>query len=657
MNTRVCIHWALVCLLVAIAPGWAMATEEAVAYSYDELHREALEDIFVLQDFEARKNSFVMSPTRHVGRWDHEGFRYTLLDVEGTGSIRHIWTTRGGGEPHFDWEFYIDGEASPSIVMTDEEWTVAAEELQVPVAPANTVPLGNRDFNFFLPIPFDESCRIELVQRVPEFWLWFCQIDYRLEDDSMRGARLVSHRDDEGGLYLSYLGLPTQKRTSSVSQLPRSELRIDPVTIAPGESRLLKELSGPSIIRQLRLQWSEQSDLRLQIAYDQAQTHAVDVPIHRFFGPFKGASFFSHGARDASCYLPMPFAKRCAIQVNNVGVSSATVSGKVFVEETPVFAEPWGYFHALHQKTQATTGYRPHQVLYVQGRGHWLGMTLYNTGHDHGGGDFAVIDGEGHDPAFLHGVNGEDYFTFAWFGKGAHHPYAVAHANEAGRYRHHFENVYPFEHSLAVEWGAFAGVSPESVAVWYQDSPENTTLPNGAAERSAVWDVFGPVPIPYDEAGNSVSDPFTVLPSVGALDAGGTFECRGVEEAFVSGWNQQWSVGPMLNLTYIGRHGTAIDPERELGGMGHAMMARRMIDSAQQQTVEYLFCHDDPIELWVNGERIYRRLEPFNGFQPVTISLPFNEGKNEVLVKLTNYFNRNFNWAGFLLRRLETKRP
>jgi hypothetical protein len=75
-------------------------------------------------------------------------------------------------------------------------------------------------------------------------------------------------------------------------------------------------------------------------------------------------------------------------------------------------------------------GYRQHQVLYARGRGHWLGMAPYNTGHDHGGGDFAVLDAEADAPAFLHGINGEDYFTFAWFGRGAHHPLAAAGTKE-----------------------------------------------------------------------------------------------------------------------------------------------------------------------------------------------------------------------------------
>ena len=40
----------------------------------------------------------------------------------------------------------------------------------------------------------------------------------------------------------------------------------------------------------------------------------------------------------------------------------------------------------------------------------------------------------------------------------------------------------------------------------------------------------------------------------------------------------------------------------------------------------------------------------FNGFESTWISLPLRQGRNEVVVRLTNYFNRNFNWAGFLFR-------
>lgn len=615
----------------------------------DDLRHAALDDLFVLRDFRLGKNSFVESPERHVGTWTNQGFRYTLADLKGQGSLRHIWTTRGDGDPYFDWEFFVDGETTPSIRGTDVELVEAARKMNVPVAPANYIPVHNRAFNFFLPVPFEKSLRVDVVQRQPKFWLWFCQMDYRLNDTSLQGARLVSQGQSQD-LAFSYIGLGEQIRQIPASTLPRQEQVFPKIDIKPGEQVSLTQLTGPAIIRELRLRWSEGSSLRLLARYDGAGAFAVNSPVDRFFGPFQGVSFYQHATNDSSSYLPMPFRQECEVLIKNEGSGNATISGRALVEKIPVFSPAWGYFHALHQGTDKTDGHRLHQVLYARGRGHWVGMTLYRTGHDHGGGDFAVIDGEGGHPAFLHGVNGEDYFTFAWFGKGAHHPYAVAHSNDEGRYRHHLENVYPFQKSIALEWGAFAGLSPESVAVWYQDTPEDTTLPDGARAESVEWDVFGPVPIPHDSAGRATVPLFSVLPSVADLDAGRQFECRMVKEHFTSGWMKEWSVGPMLNLTYTARHGTKIDYEAELGGMGHAYLARRFLEMDRDQPLRCLLAHDDPIEIWVNGQRVFAGPQHFNGFESTWVSLPMRRGKNEVVVRVTNYFNRNFNWAGFLFR-------
>jgi hypothetical protein len=647
-NTRAALSVLALVMIAAIRPSSAGAEETDL----ELLRVRALQDIFVLRDFRAGKNSFVESPERHVGAWTDIGYRHTILDVQGQGSLRHIWTTRGEGEPFLDWEFYVDGEPRPSIRGTDLELVNASRDFPVPVAPVNHLPINNRAFNFYLPVPFEQSLRIDVVQRAPSFWLWFCQLDYRLNDDSLKGVRLFSQRTGND-LSLAYVGLPNQQLERPPSTLPRTTHDLAATTVKPGQQAVVARLSGPAIVRELRLRWPDDASLRLRVRYDDAATFAVDSPVDRFFGPFRGVSYFLHATGDASCYLPMPFRRNLELVLANEGDSDVEVAGTVILENVPGFSPSWGYFHALHQHTERTNGHRPHQVLYARGRGHWLGMTLYNTGHDHGGGDFAVIDAEGDKPSFLHGINGEDYFTFAWFGKGGHHPYAVAHTNEEGRYRHHFENVYPFSKSIAIEWGAFADVSPESVAVWYQDSPEDTTLPDGARAESAEWDVFGPVAIPHDETGRATAERFSVLPSVEDLDAGKEFECRLVKETFTSGWQKEWTVGAMLNLTYIARHGTKVDPESELGGMGHAFLARRFVTTDSAQDVPCLFAHDDPAEVWVNGRRVYQGPQQLNGFETTTIDLPLREGKNEIVVRLTNYFNRNFNWTGFLLRPID----
>jgi len=453
----------------------------AVEESGLELLRvRALEDVYVLRDFRAGKNSFVESADRRLGAWTNVGYRFTVLDVQGEGSLRHLWTTRRAGEPPLEWEFYVDGAPKPCLWGTDVELVEATRSLSVPVVPVNSFPVDNQAFNFFLPVPFERSLRVDVVQRLPSVGLWFCQLDYRLQDDSLKGARLVRHREGTHAV-LSYVGLARQQLDRRPSSLTRPPVNLPPVSLEPGQQATLVRLDGPAIVRELRLQWPTHAALRLRVRYDGASSFAVNAPVDRFFGPFRGVSYFLHAPGDASCYLPMPFRESCELVLANEGDRSAQVSGRMVLESVGAFAPSWGYFHALHQRTKRTNGHRPHQVLYARGRGHWLGMSLYQTGHDHGGGDFAVLDGEGENPAFLHGINGEDYFTFAWFGRGARHPYAVAHSNEEGRYRHHFESVYPFRKSVAMEWGAFDSLSPESVAVWYQDTPEDTTLPDGAA--------------------------------------------------------------------------------------------------------------------------------------------------------------------------------
>jgi len=264
------------------------------------LRSRSLDDLFVLQDFRPAKNSFVESPQRHEGAWTKAGFRYTLLDVRGQGSLRHIWTTRAADEPYFDWEFFVDGEATPSVRGTDPELVEAAGRFELPVAPANFIPVHNRAFNFYLPVPFDQSLRVDVVQRQPSFRLWFCQMDYRLNDASLKGARLVAERDGTN-LTFSYLGLPVRLRNQPSSRLPRTRTGLSEITIKAGEAATLAKLEGPAIVRELRLRWPTNASLRLRIRYEGSPTFAVNSPVDKFFGPFKGVSFFQHAPGDSSC--------------------------------------------------------------------------------------------------------------------------------------------------------------------------------------------------------------------------------------------------------------------------------------------------------------------------------------------------------------------
>ena len=60
---------------------------------------------------------------------------------------------------------------------------------------------------------------------------------------------------------------------------------------------------------------------------------------------------------------------------------------------------------------QKTLGYQQYSVLQIHGNGLFVGVNLFDSGHNHGGGDAALIDAATTHPRVLHGICGEDYFA------------------------------------------------------------------------------------------------------------------------------------------------------------------------------------------------------------------------------------------------------
>lgn len=590
-----------------------------------------LGDIDLLRDYLPGKVSYVESPERRLGCFDQPGFRFTLLELEGAGSIRHLWCTFQPGQGDHRVDFYLDGAMTPTLSGTMAELIARAQADPDRIVPTPGFIGRNYAFNLFTPIAFTRGARI-VIETIDPVWILFYQIDYRT----------------------AVVSAPPDKKLPVASPSRRRETHS--VTIPPGETAAIFAATGPAVLRQ----WTLRADLPLAahrqldlaVRYDGRGDNAVAATLGDFFGPFRSAALDTDPATGAhTCHLPTPFAHSVQFRLHNRTAQPATVTFEAELEPLATWDGTRGYFHALGQSSAPTLGYRQHQVLYLRGRGHWLGQALYNTGHDHGGGDFAVIDAEGARPAFLHGINGEDYFTFAWFGQGANHPFAVAHTNVEGRVRFHFENPYPFRESFSLYWGVYPNLVTRSVAYWYQDTPADTTIADADNPLHTEWDCFGPVRLPLDAKHEVAADWFNALPAVADLDAGKTFRCEMITESFTRGWTKQLSIGPVLELTYLGRHGTRVKIESELGGMGHAMLSRRKFDSPTARTARIQFSHDDPIRVLVNGAEVYRG-GTHAGFATVQFPVAFAAGKNEITVQLLNRYNVNFNWAAFAWREL-----
>jgi len=613
--------------------------------------QENLLNLHHLQQFKAHKNSFVLGLESISNRPPiiGENGRKTILDVKGSGSLRHIWETHGPGKSTFILEFYVDGEKEPSIAGPLDELVEAAKACVQPYSPVGGTTIDYGSYNFYLPVPFEKSLRVDLIAN-PRIGLVFLQLDYRLEDESMKGIKLVQAEDKTGKIKLLYK--PEQDSgTLANTKLPETETSRWRFA---GDHKIRVE--GPGIIRRLGIN-SKREGVKLLIRFDDEPSTAVNVDLADFFGPFRGVALNNNQS-----YFPMPFGKYAEIEISGSHPDEEWQL-ELDIEEVDEFKAHWGYFHALHTQIDSSVGYLPFQVLSTSGKGHWVGMSIYDTHHDHGGGDFTVIDANSVQPSFLHGINGEDYFSFAFFGKGENFPYSEAFDNDEGRMRVHFENPYPFKESIEINWGVTEGLSPRSVAFWYQDTPKDRTMTEIEA-RGREWSVFGPATVKLlTEDGNTpdVSDLdrlFEVLPKESELDAGKAVQAEHLIfnqelQGTYKGWAKQYASGPYLNLMYAYGHVmSALGGNHHMGYYARCMMTRTYIQSDSNQKVTLQLSFDDPVLVFLNGKNIYSNDELKDGFVTRNIEADLSEGKNSLLIKILDTPNNNTMWAGISLRVL-----
>ena len=120
------------------------------------------------------------------------GSTTTLADIEGPGTIQHIWiTVRETAYRDCILRFFWDGEEAPSIEVPLGDFFACGHALRVKV---NSLPVAvnpNGGFNCYWPMPFRRSCRITIEnQRWDDIGGFFYQITYALGDVPDRAATL-----------------------------------------------------------------------------------------------------------------------------------------------------------------------------------------------------------------------------------------------------------------------------------------------------------------------------------------------------------------------------------------------------------------------------------------------------------------------------------
>ncbi|MBZ5859524.1 glycoside hydrolase family 172 protein [Flavihumibacter profundi] len=107
---------------------------------------------------------------------------YTVAEIDGSGSIQHIWMTPTGNWRNSIIRFYWDDEATPSVEAPVGDffcmgWGQYSHLNSLPV----TVNPGSA-FNCYWPMPFRKKCRITMENIDNDDMVLYYQVDYILTD-------------------------------------------------------------------------------------------------------------------------------------------------------------------------------------------------------------------------------------------------------------------------------------------------------------------------------------------------------------------------------------------------------------------------------------------------------------------------------------------
>ena len=586
-----------------------------------------LNDLIRSHDYLPGKNSFIIQHLR-------KGDKTTLLELDGPGSVRHFWTTWsvGAGEDFANMagqvilRVYLNGESQPAIEGSIYEMCHAAEQSQSPLAAMPTFNF-NRSLNLFTPIFFEKGIRIEAEAAINLGEL-FIQVDYRQTKQPESSLRLVSRKTSDG-IILEYVDSKTKKtmttndwqKNTSKPVLTKQELEI-PL----GEKGIT--ITGPAIIRSLTFHGEQLDDLELLIFWDGDSKPAVKAPLRYFFGGFNNVAINSE-TDSLTTWFPMPFARSARLVLQ--GADERKVPVVLEKETLRSLPEDVFYFHALFQEENPTLGYVAYEALRTTGRGHFVGVNYFDTGGNHGGGDTALIDPGTQSPRVVHGINGEDYFAFAWHDTGLMNLLTGAPVHER-RYRLHLENPYPFTESLLVTFGVFAENHTKSVVFWYQSPKE--AAESDWAPINAPWNVLGPLqtgtPLPNEP------DDLAYTTEVRAhlpIPLEVTWQTADMKDGF-------------LDLTDHFRHFAM-----KLDGTGFligdsVMKLVAYVHSEKSQNVQVRWGHDDAMNVELNGKSI-SHFPAGQGLYSSQGTLPLEAGWNELSITLENQTNVNWRWNGF----------
>jgi hypothetical protein len=333
---------------------------------------------------------------------------------------------------------------------------------------------------------------------------------------------------------LSRLGQPQNFASKRVSSFDRTGGNKDSLTIKPGATAVLAEITGPAAIHHLWVTISAEAfygrKIVLRMYWDGEKVPSVEAPIGDFFGVGHGLNrnlsslpiADSSEGRARNCYWYMPFQKSARITVTNEG-SREIPAFYYYVDyrEMSWMGSDTPYFHAQYRQETPCEPGKNYLLLDAEGRGHYVGCNLSVLQKAMGwwgeGDDMIYVDGD--TSPTMQGTGSEDYFSDAWgMREGLNLFYGCPLQEEdfqagskATVYRFHIPDPIPFKKSIRVtiEHGHTNDRSDDysSTAYWYQVEPHKPfpALPSVEARLPFALEPPAGLVLPNWEEGKAVA--------------------------------------------------------------------------------------------------------------------------------------------------------
>jgi hypothetical protein len=107
---------------------------------------------------------------------------YTIAEIDGSGSIQHIWMTPTGNWRYSIIRFYWDDETTPSVEVPVGDFFCQGWGKYAPVTSLPVVVNPGSAFNCYWPMPFRKKCRITIENMDKEDMILYYQVDYTLTE-------------------------------------------------------------------------------------------------------------------------------------------------------------------------------------------------------------------------------------------------------------------------------------------------------------------------------------------------------------------------------------------------------------------------------------------------------------------------------------------